>query len=127
MASAPQPQLPLFYKDLMPLNSRDHGSWRARVVDKASWIGNQHAIPLTVEEFPHAQRNYPIVFSAGDNSVPLALNNPSPNASGHCMARSVGSKCLDRMNSMAPMHNASSAHTQPACCTQKPADAITKR
>ena len=73
MASAPQPQLPLFYKDLMPLNSRDHSSWRARTVDKASWLGNQHAIPLTVEEFPHAQRNFPIVFSAGDNPVPLAL------------------------------------------------------
>jgi hypothetical protein len=73
MASAPQPQLPLFYKDLMPLNSRDHASWRARTVDKASWLGNQHAIPLTVEEFPHAQRDYPIVFSAGDNPVPLAL------------------------------------------------------
>jgi len=50
MASAPQAQLPLFYNDLMPLNSRDHGTWRARTVDKASWIGNQHAIPLTVDE-----------------------------------------------------------------------------
>ena len=73
MASAPQPQLPLFYKDLMPLNSRDHANWRARTVDKATWLGNQHAIPLTVEEFPLAQRTFPIVFSAGDNSVPLAL------------------------------------------------------
>ena len=73
MASEPQAQLPLFYKDLMPLNSRDHASWRARSVDKASWIGNQHAIPLTVEEFPMAQRHFPIVFSVGDNPVPLAL------------------------------------------------------
>jgi len=73
MASEPQSQLPLFYKDLMPLNSRDHASWRVRSVDKASWLGNQHAIPLTVEEFPHAQRNYPIIFSSGDNPVPLAL------------------------------------------------------
>ena len=73
MASEPQAQLPLFYKDLTPLNSRDHGTWRARRVDKAAWIGNQHAIPLTVEEFPQAQRNFPIVFSAGDNPVPLAL------------------------------------------------------
>jgi hypothetical protein len=73
MASEPQSQLPLFYKDLMPLNSRDHAGWRARSVDKASWVGSQHAIPLTVEEFTHAQRNYPIVFSAGDNPVPLAL------------------------------------------------------
>ena len=73
MASAPQANLPLFYKDQMPLNSRDHGNWRARSVDKASWIGNQHAIPLTVEEFPLAQRDFPIVFSAGDQPVPLAL------------------------------------------------------
>lgn len=73
MASEPQPQLPLFYKDLMPLNSRDHGAWTARVVEKANWIGNQHAIPLTVDEFAQAQRHFPIVFSAGDNSVPIAL------------------------------------------------------
>lgn len=73
MASAPQPQLPLFYKDLMPLNSRDHGTWRSRTIDKAAWIDSQHAIPLTVEEFPQAQRDFPIVFSAGDNPVPLAL------------------------------------------------------
>ena len=73
MASAPQAQLPLFYNDLMPLNSRDHGTWKARVVDKAAWIGNQHAIPLTVDEFAQAQRHFPIVFSAGDMPVPLAL------------------------------------------------------
>ncbi|HEY6816701.1 MAG TPA: SapC family protein [Croceibacterium sp.] len=73
MASAPQAQLPLFYKDLMPLNSRDHGTWHARTVDKAAWIGGQHAIPLTVDEFSQAQRNFPIVFSAGETPVPLAL------------------------------------------------------
>ena len=56
MASAPQPDLPLFYKDLMPLNSRDHGTWRARSMDSAPWLVGQHAVPLTVEEFPQAQR-----------------------------------------------------------------------
>ena len=73
MASAPQPTLPLFYNDLMPLNSRDHGTWHARSVEKASWVGSQHAIPLTVDEFSQAQRHFPIVFSAGDSPVPLAL------------------------------------------------------
>lgn len=73
MASAPQTPLPLFYKDLMPLNSRDHAGWRARSVDRASWVGGQHAVPLTVEEFAQAQRDFPIVFSAGDKPVPLAL------------------------------------------------------
>lgn len=73
MASAPKASLPVLYKDLIPLNSNDHGDWNARTVDKAPWVAGQHAIPLTVEEFPAAQRSYPIVFSAGDNSVPLAL------------------------------------------------------
>ena len=73
MASAPQPNLPLFYNDLMPLNSRDHGTWHARSMDRAPWLVGQHAVPLTVEEFPQAQRFFPIIFASGDNPVPLAL------------------------------------------------------
>lgn len=74
MASAPQAaNLPLFYNDLMPLNSRDHSGWKSRTTDQAKWLVGQHAIPLTAEEFVHAARNYPIVFSIGDPSVPLAL------------------------------------------------------
>ena len=73
MASAPQAQLPLFYKDLMPLNSRDHGKFRARTVDRAAWVGSQHAVPVTVDEFYQAQRHFPIVFSASEKPVPLAL------------------------------------------------------
>ena len=73
MASAPQANLPLFYQDLMPLNSRDHAKWKSRQTDKATWLSNQHAVPLTAEEFPDASRNYPIIFSSGENSVPLAL------------------------------------------------------
>ena len=74
MASAPQAaNLPLFYKDLMPLNSRDHATWKSRTTDNATWMVGQHAVPLTVEEFIQGQRNYPIIFSAGDQPVPLAL------------------------------------------------------
>jgi hypothetical protein len=73
MASAPQAALPLFYKDLMPLNSRDHANWRSRNTENAVWLVGQHAIPLTAEEFVHASRNYPIVFSNSDTPVPLAL------------------------------------------------------
>ena len=73
MASAPDNQLPLFYNDLTPLNSRDHGSWIAISTDKAKWVVNQHAIPLTVDEFALAQRDFPIVFSDSDKPVPLAL------------------------------------------------------
>ncbi|MFC0588044.1 SapC family protein [Novosphingobium aquiterrae] len=74
MASAPQAtNLPLFYNDLMPLNSRDHGNWHSRTTDQAKWLVGQHAIPLTAEEFVHASRNYPIVFSVGEPPVPLGL------------------------------------------------------
>lgn len=73
MATAPQPNLPLFYKDLMPLNSRDHSSWRTRPIDNAAFFGEAHAIPLTVDEFVEAQRDLPIVFSAGEDPLPLAL------------------------------------------------------
>jgi len=74
MASAPQAaNLPMFYNDLMPLNSRDHATWSARSTENATWIIGQHAIPLTAEEFVHASRVYPIVFSSADTPVPLAL------------------------------------------------------
>ena len=74
MASAPQqPKLPLFFNDLMPLNSNDHKNFRTRTMDTAPWLSTAHAIPLTVDEFVQAQRNFPIVFSSGENPLPLAL------------------------------------------------------
>lgn len=74
MASAPQnANLPLFYNDLVPLNSRDHANYKSQSTDKATWLIGQHAVPLTVEEFPQAARHFPIVFSSGDQPVPLAL------------------------------------------------------
>ena len=74
MASAPQDtNLPIFYQDLQPLSSQDHAAWRARALDKAPFLIGQHAVPLTSDEFISASRHFPIVFSAGDNPVPLAL------------------------------------------------------
>lgn len=73
MASAPQPQLPIFYNDLMPLNSRDHANWKTRPMNSAEWLKGHHAIPLTVDEFVQAQRDFPIIFSSGENPLPLAL------------------------------------------------------
>src|SRR3546814_785819 len=73
MASAPANGLPVFYNDLIPLSSVDHAAWRSRTVDSAPFLTTQHAIPLTVDEFVAAQRFVPIIFSAGDEPVPLAL------------------------------------------------------
>lgn len=74
MASAPQqPQLPMFYQDLMPLNTRDHLKFRNRPTDAAPWLSGQHVVPLTADEFIQAGRHYPIIFSSGTNPLPLAL------------------------------------------------------
>ena len=74
MASTPQAQaLPMFYKDLVPLNSNEHAKWKVKGLDNASFMQSQHAIPITCDEFINAARNYPIVFSVGENSVPLIL------------------------------------------------------
>jgi len=74
MASAPQQSsLPVLYQDLIPLSSVDHKEWKARNVDSAPWLVGIHAVPVTCDELPLAQRYYPIVFSAGPDPVPLAL------------------------------------------------------
>ena len=73
MASQPQPSLPIFYKNLQPLSSSLHNDFKSRTSDKAPYLANQHVVPLTIDEFAHAQRFFPIVFSTGDNPVPLGL------------------------------------------------------
>jgi hypothetical protein len=71
MASAAP--LPLFYNGLEPLSSETHADWKVKPQETAPFLIGQHAIPLTVEEFPLVQRHMPIVFSVGDDAIPLAL------------------------------------------------------
>ena len=74
MATAPAAAgLPIFYKDLVPLNSKEHAKYRTKSIDNAHFMQGQHAVPLTVEEFVMASRFFPIIFSAGEQPVPLAL------------------------------------------------------
>jgi hypothetical protein len=74
MASAPQSNsLPILYSDLIPLNSQEHGSFRILASDAAPFLAKHHAVPLTVDELISAQRFMPVVFSAGDDAIPLAL------------------------------------------------------
>ena len=73
MASAPQQQLPLFYNGLEPLSSELHADYKIRAAETAPFLSTQHAIPVTIDEFALVQRYMPIVFSAGDDSVPIAL------------------------------------------------------
>lgn len=73
MATQAPAQLPLFYKNLIPLQSGVHNGFHTRSSDRAPFFASTHAVPITVDEFLFAQRQYPIVFSAGDNPVPLGL------------------------------------------------------
>lgn len=73
MASAPQQGLPLFYNDLVPISTQEHRSWKMRATTGAPFVRNAHAVPLLCEEFIQASRHYPIVFSLGNEPVPLAL------------------------------------------------------
>ena len=73
MASAPAQSLPIFYNDLLPLSTVDHADYSVRSVESAPHLATQHAIPLTIDEFAAAQRMLPIIFSSGNDPVPLAL------------------------------------------------------
>ncbi len=72
-SAAPTTGLPLLYNQLEPISSQQHGTLKVRGLDALPAVANVHAIPLTVDEFALAQRHYPIIFSAGDDPVPLAL------------------------------------------------------
>jgi SapC protein len=69
----PSNVLPIFYGGLQPLSSSVHSGYRTRSADSAPFLVNSHAVPITVDEFVAVQRFYPIVFSVGENAVPLAL------------------------------------------------------
>jgi hypothetical protein len=71
--AAPNQNLPLFYKTIEPLNATQHGAYRIRQIEKSPFIAQTHAIPVTVDEFGLAQRNYPIVFTVGETPIPIAL------------------------------------------------------
>lgn len=74
MATEPQSTgLPIFYGGLEPLSSSVHANHRSRTSDRAHFLTTNHAVPITIDEFVAVQRHFPIVFSVGENPVPLAL------------------------------------------------------
>ena len=93
--AAPTQNLPLFYTALEALNLQEHGKMKVRPIEKAEIIAKTHAIPATVDEFALLQRHYPIVFSVGDQPIPLALMGLSE---GVNVFLDDSGKPLDRMN-----------------------------
>jgi hypothetical protein len=73
MATQAPNNLPLLYNGLEPLNRQAHGDQKVRRLDSIPAVAQAHAVPVTVDEFMLAGRHYPIIFSSGDQPVPLAL------------------------------------------------------
>jgi len=73
MATQAPNNLPLLYRGLEPLSRQAHGDMKVRRIDSVPAISQSHAIPVTVDEFMLAGRFFPIIFSIGDQPVPLAL------------------------------------------------------
>ena len=71
--AAPNQSLPLFYNTVEPLSAAVHGKMKVRTMLRMPQVARTHAIPVTVDEFTLVQRHYPIVFSIGDNPIPIAL------------------------------------------------------
>lgn len=69
----PANQLPFLYKDLQPLSNQVHANFKNRSATVAPFLAKAHAVPILIDEFVASQRYYPIIFSLGENSVPLAL------------------------------------------------------
>jgi len=71
----PPPTLPQFYRTVTPLMSQLHQSLVFQDEEKPNYrhAADSPAIVLTTDEFIPAQADYPIVFSSGDNPMPVVL------------------------------------------------------
>lgn len=66
-------QLPLFYRDPMPVDINRHRDWKIKAQRSYAYAAQTNAIPVVLEEFPALHAHYPIVFSSGQNPAALAL------------------------------------------------------
>jgi len=73
MASQAPNNLPLLYRGLEPLSRQAHGDKKVRRISTIPAVNQAHAVPVTVDEFMLAGRFFPIIFSSGEQPVPLAL------------------------------------------------------
>jgi len=66
-------RLPLFYKNPTPLSSERHAKKSLSLTPDYSFSLDTNSVPITAMECSRAMQNYPIVFSAGDPVVPVAV------------------------------------------------------
>lgn len=69
----PQNQLPLFYQDPVALDKEKHAKMSLNPEMNFSFAKEANAVPINLVEFPYIAPYYPIAFSAGEPSTPLAI------------------------------------------------------
>ena len=68
-----EPKLPLFYADPHALTVERHGAKAIATDANYSFAKETNSVPVTAMEFTRVMRNYPIVFTAVDPVVPVAV------------------------------------------------------
>lgn len=66
-------QAAVIYSKVVPIVRDLHSDYGFSGLSNAALFGKMHAIPLAVDEFGVAHRDYPIVFGLGEGAAPLAL------------------------------------------------------
>jgi hypothetical protein len=72
------PQLPLFYRSISPVDAIRHGSKSLKRAIGFDFARGAHAVVLNGNEFELAARHFPIVFTSQPQIVPLALLGLKP-------------------------------------------------
>ncbi|MEM9289021.1 MAG: SapC family protein [Pseudomonadota bacterium] len=67
------PRLPMFFNTVEPLNHRDHSDLCLADTPNFEFAKEAHLVPLLAEEFPIAQRFFPVVFDSQGIGQPIAI------------------------------------------------------
>ncbi len=68
-----QPGMPMFYHRPVPMDSTRHAGKALTEARSFAFAAQSNSVPLTFDEFPVVIRHFPIVFTAGDPAVPVAV------------------------------------------------------
>lgn len=63
----------LFYKEAVPVSSKQHSSVSIDTTQDYSFANGVNSVPLTATEFPFAARDYVIVFAGAETPMPAAI------------------------------------------------------
>lgn len=64
---------PSFYKNVVPLDRERHRKLRLRTDGGVRFAAGTHFVPLAAVELYEAAREYPVVFTGGDDATPVAI------------------------------------------------------